>query len=764
MRQNILNGVYLYKPEEFSEVHTENYIEKIMLKDINKEIEGDDCFMVDIKGNICIFDYVIKDEKKNLRGKCYLIYKIGKNYNFYNLIESKEQYGCFIKIGGRQYQLQEVKDNKKIRIIENTEELNSFFSESCNITRSDNTLSNISSSPSSMLICNFVVYNENCLNYFLDKTLRYKKFDLKYKKTHKESLEKIIQKYINTYDFNNHTRINHFLMTTENGEKHFCSLISNRNGSVTVISMSDYFMNSDYISATLYNEINLGRPESVEPLLNTPLLSPCNIAIKTSELSLLISTESLPPKIDLNYNFVIKILACLLNERQMIFYSNRRTIIFKVIIFFLKIIRPFNYKFFISTRLPNEIKAILSSPFPFLLGTDEKIKTGLIFIDLDHYEMFNFPGDLLPFEKELRRKLRKSVKKDMNVDYWSVFKHYFVIIKNNLDIARETLISKNLKNTASLRKLIFQPEIIKAEVKNLEETFTDGFLETRIFKEYISSRRDFLVLNYAASFLDKKKDLFFNSRIKLSSKSEIKYLDPFIYKLFLVFHREDPKNIIDHISSTPQILELVAPDILELYSSKKNYEKIYWFIELLRNQQIEITPEMFSCINYFESREEDEEEMIELQDFMINVFHTCKCNKVSENVRKFIGERLDEEDREDFFNLKVEKGFYDESGKHRCGCKSYFHGLIIERAGKVLGIYEMFLPRDLFVFFKRSRKTRLSKLEKNFFWNVITYFLLYDLPINNKAAVNEEFELIIEENNGKRHFNLLNLPSIKFLG
>ncbi|ELQ76049.1 putative DENN protein [Trachipleistophora hominis] len=483
MVQTILNGVFAYQAKESEEIQAEYYVKSVLMWDVTKDLEDNCFFVVDTKNNVCVFDYVTKDEKRNIRGKCYLVYLTGTSYNFYNLVETNENYGTFILINNKKYKLSEVSNNHEIRVMENCESFETQFTESCHISQSDNTLSNVSTfSRNSELICNSVVYSENNLNYFHSRALKYKKYEVQWKICRDESLETVVQKYLQTFKFNNHTRINHFLMTARNEEKHYCSIVSNRNGSIIVISMAEYYLSSDYISIILHNEFNQGSTRISEELLQTKLLKPCKIDIKTSNSSFSISTESLPPKIDLNYNFVLKILSCFLNERQMIFCSNNKEKVYNTIVFFITIIKPFNYGFFMSSRLPDEFREILNSPFPFVLGADERTNSGVVHVDLDNYEMFNFTGDVLPFEKELRKKFRIGARENINVNYLSIFRHYFTIIQNNLDIARETLINKNLKDSLGIRNLIYKPEIIKKEIKYLNDAFTQSFMETRIFK------------------------------------------------------------------------------------------------------------------------------------------------------------------------------------------------------------------------------------------------------------------------------------------
>ncbi|ELQ76048.1 hypothetical protein THOM_0982 [Trachipleistophora hominis] len=287
---------------------------------------------------------------------------------------------------------------------------------------------------------------------------------------------------------------------------------------------------------------------------------------------------------------------------------------------------------------------------------------------------------------------------------------------------------------------------------------------------------------------------FSRSNYILNSFVFINGRSPFIYKIFLIFCEKDPRNIIFNLLVHPQILEDVAPDILELYSSRKSYDDICWFIELLKSKQIEITPEMFNCINYSENVDKMAVDMIELQDYRIYVFETCRCGAISRNVKEHLqialatGEKLATEriNVEMTFCLGKRAQHGDKSTvkdaaekqqnvtqthdnnrikKTKCTCKSKtrFNGIIVKRKNHLIGVYEVFAPQDLFVFIKRSRSKNLLMLEKNIFWNVITYFLIYDLPINFKETCNEEFELVIEENNDKRYFNLLKLPQIKFI-
>ncbi|ELA47032.1 hypothetical protein VCUG_01477, partial [Vavraia culicis subsp. floridensis] len=802
MVQTVLNGVFAYQTRESEEIQAEYYVENIIMWDVLKELDENLHFVVDTKNNVCMFDYVTKDEKRNIKGKCYLVYKTGANYNFYSLIETKDDYGTFMLINKRKYQLIEVSNNQEIRVIENCESFETQFTESCQVSQSDNTLSNISIfSRNSELICNSVVYNENNLSYYHSQILRYKNYDLKWKICKDESLETIIQKYVNTFKFNNHTRINHFLMTTKNEERHYCSVLSNRSGLIVVVSMAEYYLNGDYMSVILYNKFNQGKTYVCERLLDTKLLQPCNIAMKVSTCSFSLSTESFLPKIDLNYNFVLKILSCFLNERQMLFYSSNKEKVYKTIVFFIKIIKPFNYKFFISSRLPNEFQDILNSPFPFVLGADERTNMAIVHVDLDNYEMFNFTGDVLPFEKELRKKFRIGARESMSMNYLSIFRHYFTIIHNNLDIARETLINKNLKDSHGIRNLIHKPETIKTEIKYLNDTFTESFMETRIFKDYISGRKDNLMLYYTIRSLCDEENtdntasnsFFSRSKYILNNCVLISGRDPFIYKIFLMFCEKEPKNIIYNLLIHPQILEGIAPDILELYSSNKNYNEICWFIELLKSKHIEITPEMFNCINYSENCDKRADDMVELQDYKIYVFETCKCHEISQNVREYLqaclttADKTITEDRDVDMDLHSNKCQYDENNlasnvageqynttytygnnpirrnKRVCRCKTNFNGIIVKKKNNLVGIYEIFSPKDLFVFIKRNQPVSLLELEQNIFWNVITYFLIYDLPINFKNTSNEECELIIEENNEKRCFNLLKLPQIKFI-
>lgn len=302
------------------------------------------------------------------------------------------------------------------------------------------------------VICNSFIFKNRNLCYFYEQRRIYKKYVEKFDICSNDSVKKLMSIYIDTVFNETKIRFSYLLITDKNDEKLYCYITSNNKEEIVVIVIPEYYVNSIYLSVLIYNEYNNENYCDIEKLTTLELLSPCSININFLNFKLFISTDSLAPRIDLNYNFVIKILACILSERQIVFYSKSSAKIFKVLIFFTKIIFPFQYYFFISSKMPKEIKIVLNSPFPFIMATEELIKTTYIFVGLDKYEIYNFLDDVLPFEKDLRKKFKEEACNDMNVNFRLTFKNDFNIIRNNLDIARESLINKNISKSLMIKK------------------------------------------------------------------------------------------------------------------------------------------------------------------------------------------------------------------------------------------------------------------------------------------------------------------------
>lgn len=802
MSRNVLNGVFVYNVKEAMRLSADLYVKSMFILDINEKPDDDYYFVVDMKGNICIFDYVIQNEQKSNYGKCYLAYEIDECYNFFNLVKVDHKNGKFICIDGNLYDIKEVCDNQKLQIIKwnGSSTADSTQSHSIHVANDNASLDMTSGSSENRLLYNRVVFNEDSLCYFYEKTLKYTEYKLEWAMEHGKTMAKLISAYVKAFTLLNHTQTFCFIVTSKNEQKHYCNVISSGSGLVVVFSMPECFTNFGYVNSLLFNRIIAGDRDIVQQVFETRVFRPCNIILDVVGTCLVMSTESQPPKIDIHHSIVLKIMACFLNERRIVFYSANARKIYKTIIFFILIIRPFSYEFFISSQLPDEIKEILDSPFPFVLGTCKRLKTSHVFVDLDAQKLDNYFDDILPFEKKLKNKFNSSIHSDINTSFRLVFKYYFTIIRNNLDMAKETLINKNLTNSSMLRKLICKPEMIKAEIKYLNHNFTEGFVETRIFKDYINGQKNGLVFTYTADFMEKDSNIIKNTMyVKLFSHVKYKPVhyvkinanDPFIYMAFLKFYRGCLREFVHYFANKQDLLKNIATEVLSLFSEQRKYEDICWFVKLLKNRGILITPDMFSSIHYGEAIHFNNNEVFNLKEFTISVFVSCQCGILSENTSNHLLKHVKVPDsthtvvfadknikHQAFFTQRIGtvnnpmlidteiKHFQTEKNalSHFDKCKHCYNGIIVEKTDRLVGTFGVISPRDLFMFVKRGTKTRISDLNNNIFWNLITYFLIYNLPINVKRSKDENHHIItIEEHNGKRLFNFLNLPTIKFI-
>lgn len=738
MLQNILNGFYKFEVTKMTEFEDNNQIENLRMVEINDTINENEFLVTDQDGNVQIFDYEKKSKVSHKVGKCFLVYSLGQNIMCYNLQETHEEFGHFIVLEGKKLQIMAIVDNFLSHITEIDVE---DFSEK---STCETTLNN---QRPKIIALNTVYFSDGQLLY---SRRRIFKFD-EYKKEEKSMESSLFISFLKNMEIRSVSCLNRFILVSENGKKHFCFILSGFSSTVLLMSFAEDLENLNFLFIFIANQIRNENFKLANFLLNTPILAPCNIRISIKEKLLCVSSIKNPPRIDFNYNFVLKILSCILNERQTIFFSENSTKCFQTIMFFYHIIKPFRYRFFISSRIPKKIETILNSPFPFLLGTNDRniryTNPECLFIDLDEYEVYNPRKDILPFEKQLRQKFRKRAKTDIYSSYQIIFREYFDILKNNLDIARENYILENISDRKKLKVLILKPEVIKKKIEHLEKTFIENFIHTRIFKDYMSNTQSDIILDYTVNYM--KNDSLFDICKTNLKPAKIKKNSKFLYALFV--HLNSDIEIVSYLKNNlfeEDVFYSILPEIFERLSQIGNYDDIFDILENMKEKNIKLTPEIFSNICFFDQRKIEVTEIIDLRGVRITVFEVCMCCGVvlSDQIMK---------------DKILERNFpINKSGKP---CSTAFNALFIETdLDDEALFFKIYDPEDLYLYIKRNKTRKIETLEKNIFWNVITYFLVYNLPFNYVEPLDDSCDLIIEEKESTRHLNLLRLPDLYF--
>lgn len=301
----------------------------------------------------------------------------------------------------------------------------------------------------------------------------------------------------------------------------------------------------------------------------------------------------------INSEHVIFLLRAILLENKVIFISKDTYKLFLAIHFFLKIIEPFNWSNMIFSLLPEKFFDLLDSPFPYIIGLNGEYKylkslvkkQKAVIFDLNKMKIKNIPKTELIFEKELLAK--------MEIDGWIYsLGLYTNVIKNNIDIAREKLISKNINDIDYLEKIISNPNKIIDEIKLEHVGFFDDFFATKMFMKYIITKDD----NACCVNIDIHQD-----KIKYMCSS-FKQID--LNKIYELWQRlmicpkknsdEMVTNLYDVKLLPVEQICFLSPYIFEYYSKIKNYIKISELYNYLNDNNIIFSPSMFKNINLFD--------------------------------------------------------------------------------------------------------------------------------------------------------------------
>lgn len=710
-------------------------IEKLRMVEINDEVYDGEQFVTDTAGNILILDFEKIDEKFKQRGKCFLVYSLGQSIICYDFKESLDENGMFLLYKDRKYKISEITDNSSSQICEiDIDE--PYRSAHCDVI--------LSNKETTKKVLNSIHFSDGKFLYSHKRI-----FDIIEGSNRIKSQDSsLLLSFFDNLKLTTDLSFKRFMLIPESGKNHFCYMFPGKNNDIVVISFSEDLKNADFISAYIFNSNMRNICSIIEYFKNIPLLTPCNVKICFKDTIISFSTLMNPPSLEYGYNFMIKMLSSVINERQTIFYSTDNTKCFRTILFFYHIIRPFKYKFLIATQISSKIQNILKSPFPFILGTPNRDfkheNPGILFIDLDESEVYNSNRDIIPFESELRKKFRKYAKSNINKAFKIVFREYFEILKNNINIAREDFIKENISNIELLRDMIARPHVIQKKMNTLSTKFTENFVHTRIFKDYMSNTEENIVLNYTVGQAREN-----SSRTIFLKKALIEQNSPFIYAIFIhIICDSEFITLLDANFFQHPISDAILSEIIKRLAQMDKFDRIFQLLQTLSKKRVNLSSNLLLNVCYFNLRQRELSEMIDLRDSVITIYKSCACCGATINDLK-IREKLHERK---FLINKEEKE-----------CKMKHNSLFIkinENEEYVCDIYE---PEDLFLYIKRREFFNLKEFEKNIFWNVVTYFLLYNLPFNYVEPLDDvNCDIIIEETPCNPYFNLLKLPDIKY--
>lgn len=729
MIQNIINGVYTYEITKTQKISDNRQISSLRICKLEGKMSDDEFLVTDELGNVCFFDFENEGQIQIKTKKCCLVYTLGENIQRFTLSETSNKFGTFILLNSKRYEIVEILDNSvqksgHLEIIE--QRLNNFINEK-------------------------EVFPINTLK-FIDGKMSYEHTPIfefsSYREKEVTKTSELFRSFLETRKMTNLPQLSRFMMITETEMAHYCYCFAKNDTNLTLVSFSADFQNSFSLFFHIFSSIQTNTVKDHSYLLSVPLLSPCNVRLKLKDKPLSISTVKRPPKIEYNFNFVIKMLTCIINERQMLFYSEKSSQIYDTLIFFQNIIKPFRYKYFISSCLPEKLSHILNSPFPFLIGTTNReirySNPEILFVDLDKHEVYNFGADHLPFEKEIRKKFKERSKNDVNENYQTIFTEYFQILKNNIDITRENYLIENMSDPERIKDLILRPENIRSMIKNLNSKFVNSFVQTRIFKDYISNPQRSVLLDYTVNVESKSTRKF---TIKFRNSKLVKN-NLSVYSIF--FHFISDFELIAHLENnffSDELLFKTSADLFQRLSQMENFDYISKILIKSKKLERSLKPEMFANICYFKPEKKEMREIIDLRGWTIRVFHICKCCGVFTS---------DESLKTTLKNKKMKMNMSKNL------CKSTYDAILVQENYKEPTVYEIYDPEDIFLYIKRKSLSELKNLENYLFWNVITYFLFYNLPFNYVEPIDEAVDIVIEETSANRQINLLNLPSLQF--
>lgn len=717
------------------EIEDHRQIEKLRIVEMNEEIHEGEQFVTDMRGNILILDYEKVDENTRKIGKCFLLYSLGENVICYEFKETIDKYGTFLLYENRKYQIIEMKDNISSQISE-IEPDEPFRTAKCDVI--------LSHSEADKKVLNSIHFSDGTLFYSYKR--RFNLIDFSDKTNLPDA--SFLLSFLGNMKITSDLSFKRFMLLPESGKNHFCHIYPGRNNDIIMTSFSEDLKNSNFISAYIFNQNLKELPKIIGYLKNIPLLGPCNVKISLKDKIISLSTLVSPPNLEYGYNFVIKMLASIINERQAMFFSTNNTKCFETILFFHHILRPFRYKFLITTQISSKIENMLNSPFPFILGTSNRNlryeNPDILFIDLDETEVYNFHNDSIPFESELRKKFRRYAKSNINTAYKTIFREYFEIIKNNIDIARENYIYENIANFDVLKNIITKPSVIRKKMKYLGTKFTENFVHTRIFKDYMSNTKDQIILNYTVSQLREE-----STRTIFLKKTKIEHNSPFIYAIFIhVICDSEFMTLLDSNFFRGPVLDVILPDIIRRLAQMDRFDKIFEILQKIYKKSENLPSRLMLNVCFFDLKQRELSEMIDLRDSSITIYKSCTCCGATVQDTK-IRQKLRER------NIIINEEQKD--------CDLRHNSLFIRINEEEEYVCDIYQPEDLFLYIKRKGTTNLIEFEKNIFWNVITYFLLYNLPFNYVEPLDDEkCDIIIEETTSNPCFNLLKLPDIKY--
>ncbi|TBU15130.1 hypothetical protein CWI38_0316p0030 [Hamiltosporidium tvaerminnensis] len=750
MNQNkLLDNFYLFKRKlEYNEY----YIQEFKIHDICDPIDSSYSIITNEDLRIEFYEYVeVNGENNQKSGSAYILYKMGKEGFDFQFVESNETTGSFLIFDGKRYFFK--KTNKK-----NNSEIGNFFPifiESEKSLKFKNFYKHMESIDENFYEIELSIEKNNTLRSFIP-------FFLFENKKYFGNLSVHTFIFIKSAD---ETNYGYYIRYINNNSEYFFVMITCINHHEFILFLINCY--NLMIEYTDIQKTNLFETIMEIPIFNSSLFS---VEYKRNKLIEIDKIQRDNFTLVFDNDFLIKVFSHIFMEERIVFLSKSAFQIYQVILFILKSLAPFEWDFLVVSPLPQQLSFLYESPFPFIFGIEKGAEDfnfeslDVIVIDLD--EMCILRENkirYLPFYDDLKYSLSTFE------DKLSVMKRYFLIIENNIKILREKAFSKIYEKNEILKtELITFLEDSKRIFKEYEffkneDDFFNIFGGTRFFKRYYHKKNFDQICQYSVKMNENSAKLLFMPFVYIDSVNK-KELEFDSIKVWIKMLNHFVKKAILFINERGYLKETAFLFFGKL-SEANDLENLTFFLNFLKSLKIEIDSKMVDNLKATTDSKIIKNrffEFFDLSNYRIIPLKICDCNILYTTNKKLI----------EFLKKNIKSEINWSSKNCRCG-NNYSTSLFIYKLenSEIHNslIVRLILPENIFllidfIILENVTKVELMEKEKDLFWNILFYFLYFDLPIStskNCPEIYSNYE--ITENHWKsgerHHYDVFGSPS-----
>lgn len=204
---------------------------------------------------------------------------------------------------------------------------------------------------------------------------------------------------------------------------------------------------------------------------------------------------------------MVKIFACLLHERRVLFTSKKLSRVTACVHAAATLIYPMNWQHLFIPILPNSYTDLLSAPMPYIIGVHssimEKAKkldlSGVVIVDTDNNTVTQEYDDVSALPDEMLSILKKMLRNDklrssMQLEGDAISRAFLMSLVRTIGGYRDAL------RFQPNEKISFQKDAFLLTRPSSMRPFLEDLLELQIFHEFINERLD--MLNCGIGFTD----------------------------------------------------------------------------------------------------------------------------------------------------------------------------------------------------------------------------------------------------------------------